>query len=76
MFGGLTGEQWKIKDKPYWDSIDRRAIKNNGGFYIGDLPSQTGNPCLLSRDSMIAFIYHPSIDSTIIERHYYLKIKQ
>lgn len=69
-FMGLTNEQWKIKDKPYWDSIDRIAIKGAGGIYIGDLPSSLCCFVFGFVNNYEVHIYHPSIDSTIVEYHY------
>lgn len=76
-FMGLTTEQWEIKDAPFWRKIDSAAISRNGGLYLGDLPSQIGSTIMCHNVPQWMyceyFIYHPSIDSTIVEKHYFIK---
>lgn len=72
-FMGLTRDQWKIKDAPFWHKIDSAAIANSGGLYIGDLPSMIGSMVAGSSTCEWIFIEHPSIDTSIIEKHYYVR---
>jgi hypothetical protein len=73
IFLGLNREEWKIKDKPYWDSIDIKAIKDNGGWYMGDLPSSMSGRTTGRENYYEVSIYHPSVDSTQIEKHYLIR---
>lgn len=73
IFLGLNTEEWEIKDKPYWDSIDSKAIKDNGGWYMGDLPSSMSGWATGRENYYEVSIYHPSVDSTQIEKHYLIR---
>jgi len=73
LFMGLTNKEWQMKDKSFFDSLDRKAIKDNGGWYMGDLPSSMCCMTMGTENYYEVHIYHPSIDSTIIEKHYLIR---
>lgn len=79
LFMGLTNEQWKAKDAPYWWKIDSTAIARAGGIYSGDLPSSMCCPgwgnFMGDTSFSIASIYHPSVDSTEERKHIYFMRK-
>lgn len=79
LFMGLTNAQWEKKDKPFWDSIDRAAIRASGGIYMGDLPSDCSGYSLGNYRKDTSYFeshrYHPSVDSEQVEKHYYTRIK-
>lgn len=74
LFMGLTNEQWFIKDKPAWHLIDSEAVSRGSyhGLYIGDLPSQMGSFTIGGQGYSKSYVYHPSIDTTIIEEHFWV----
>lgn len=76
LFMGLNRKQWEVKDKPYWDSIDIKAIKDAGGLYMGDLTSDLCCFTMGRQGSYEVHIYHPSVDLTQIEMHWIIKRKK
>ena len=73
IFLGLNREEWKIKDLPYWTAIDARVQAKYHGVYLGDLPSTTAGFFWAGTDYYEVHIYHPSVDSMQIERHYLIR---